>query len=196
MDPIILSQSGLYLFYGTLFLWAMSEIIGGKIIPHIRRRGAVVKKRNYGSNIVIGISWIAIILLSLWMTHASLLPLPGWSFYTGILLIFAGIGIRQWAIYVLGRYFSPVIGTQRNQKVVDTGPYRLVRHPSYTGLFIIAIGLGLATQSMAVLVLIIAVFAAAFSYRIAVEEQMLLSQLGRGYALYMKRTKRLVPFVV
>lgn len=196
MPLVALSQPGSYLFYGSILAWLVSEAVGGRVIPDLRRGGAVVRKRGHGSSTVILMSWVAIIAIVSGLFDSGVLPLPGWFLYAGVALMFAGIGVRQWAIYVLGRYFSPVIGTQRNQRVVDTGPYRLVRHPSYTGLLVLVVGMGLAAQSLAALAAITAIFALVFSYRIAVEERMLSSELGKAYTAYMRRTKRLIPFVV
>ena len=72
----------------------------------------------------------------------------------------------------------------------------LVRHPSYTGVLITFIGLGLAVQSLGALLVLLLVFSVSFGYRMWVEERTLLSELGQDYASYMKRTKRLIPFIV
>ncbi len=65
-----------------------------------------------------------------------------------IILMIIGIFIRQWSINELGVFFSVDVGTQKGQKVVQKGPYKLVRHPSYTGLLLTLIGIGLALQSL------------------------------------------------
>jgi protein-S-isoprenylcysteine O-methyltransferase Ste14 len=59
-------------------------------------------------------------------------------------LIAIGIAIRQWAVVVLGRYFTTDVRVHGGQTVVETGPYRWVRHPSYTGMLITFVGIGLA----------------------------------------------------
>ncbi|MGZ4853489.1 MAG: methyltransferase family protein, partial [Halobacteriota archaeon] len=107
-----------------------------------------------------------------------------------------GIVLRQWSIAVLGRYFSPTVGVQEGQTVVDRGPYRLVRHPAYTGLLMLYIGLGFVIQSWGAVLVLIAFFAVAFGYRIHVEERVLTSKLGDEYVSYAKRTKRLIPYVL
>jgi protein-S-isoprenylcysteine O-methyltransferase Ste14 len=55
-----------------------------------------------------------------------------------------GIAIRQWAVMVLGRYFTTNVRVHPGQTVVEEGPYRWVRHPSYTGMLITFVGIGLA----------------------------------------------------
>ena len=122
--------------------------------------------------------------------------LPDLVFYLGIFLILLGVVVRQWAIAVLGRFFSLTVRVSEDHRVVDIGPYRLVRHPSYTGIMITLAGLGLAVQSWTALLVLLVIFGVAYGYRIRVEEKTLLSELGSDYANYMKRTKRLIPYVL
>ena len=107
-----------------------------------------------------------------------------------------GVLVRQWAIAVLGRFFSLTVRVAEGHPVVERGPYRLVRHPSYTGVLITFIGLGMAVQSWGGLLVLLAVFGFSYGYRIRVEEKALISELGQDYVSYMKRTKRLIPFLV
>ena len=78
---------------------------------------------------------------------------------------------------------------------MDTGPYRYVRHPSYTGALTIFVGLGLALQSWGAVLALLLIFAVVWGYRIHVEEGVLISQLGEAYVSYARRTKRLIPYV-
>jgi protein-S-isoprenylcysteine O-methyltransferase Ste14 len=97
---------------------------------------------------------------------------------------------------VLGNFFSLDVGTQKGQKVVKNGPYKLVRHPSYTGLLLTVVGIGLALQSWEGVIVIILGFGFGFGYRIHVEEKLLVSKLGDEYIEYMKETKRLIPYIL
>ena len=108
----------------------------------------------------------------------------------------AGIAVRQWSIAVLGRFFFGVIGVQEVQKVVESGPYRLVRHPSYSGPLLIMVGIGLVFQSWGAALVIIPIFAVCYGYRMYVEERVLMANLGNSYTEYMKRTKRVIPFLL
>jgi protein-S-isoprenylcysteine O-methyltransferase Ste14 len=136
------------------------------------------------------------IILALSFGYAGVGVLPDWAFYLGIFLMFLGVLIRQWAIAVLGQFFSLTVRVAEDHRVVEKGPYRLVRHPSYTGVLITFIGLGLAVQSWGALLVLLGVFSAAFGYRMRVEEKTLLSELGDNYASYMKRTKRIIPYLI
>ncbi len=97
---------------------------------------------------------------------------------------------------ILGKFFSAVVGIQKDQQVIEKGPYKYVRHPSYSGALIIFIGLGLALQSWAAVITLTLLFIIAYGYRIYVEEKALISELGEPYIEYKKRTKRLIPYMV
>jgi protein-S-isoprenylcysteine O-methyltransferase Ste14 len=182
-------------FVIALVCFFVAEQIGGVIIPAIRRGGAKVKRRNVGSNAIVLISWIAIFSVPFVLAKSDITPLPDWVYFIGIALMFGGIAYRQYAIAILGRYFSGVIGVQKEQKVVESGPYRLIRHPSYTGVLIFLAGMGLALLSWAAVFVNVAIFAIAYGYRIFVEEKVLIRELGTSYVEYMKRTKRVIPYI-
>jgi protein-S-isoprenylcysteine O-methyltransferase len=113
----------------------------------------------------------------------------------GLGLFLAGVAFRWYAMAYLGRSFTFDVAVDADQRVIDTGPYRRIRHPAYTGSLLSFIGLGLCggnALSLGVLVLPIAV---AFLRRIVVEEAAMTATLGQRYADYAARTKRLVPFV-
>ena len=107
-----------------------------------------------------------------------------------------GIVIRQWAIAVLGRFFSQTLEVQEEQTVVEMGPYRYVRHPSYTGALIFFVGFGLALQSWGAVLVLMPIFAVVYGYRMYIEERFLTAELGDAYVSYSHRTKRLIPYVV
>src|SRR5205085_11035296 len=103
--------------------------------------------------------------------------------------------LRWWAILELGRFFTVDVQIARDHHIVDTGPFRLVRHPSYSGVLLAFVGVGLSLANWAaVLVLLLPIFAA-FLRRMNVEEEALRGALGESYVRYMQRTKRLVPGV-
>ena len=106
-----------------------------------------------------------------------------------------GVAFRWHAIRILGRFFSPVVTVQQEHRVVDRGPYRLIRHPSYSGTLLTMLGYGLALGDWASLVFLLACGLSMYGYRVSVEERALLENLGESYRTYMKRTKRFIPWV-
>ena len=178
-----------------LLIWSLSEIVGGAIIPWLRRGGDRVQRRSSSTSAFI--EWMMVFVVSGILAEKQIAMLPTWSYYIGITLMLLGIAIRQWAMVVLGRFFSSVLGTQQKQKVIDNGPYHYVRHPSYTGVLLLQVGIGLSVQSWGAILIVFLIYGLAFGYRIHVEEKILVAELGESYTLYMRRTKkRLIPFVV
>jgi protein-S-isoprenylcysteine O-methyltransferase Ste14 len=184
------------IFYVVYSLWWLSELIGALLIPALRRRGTTQVRRDQGSALLIITSILWAIFIAFGFGYTGTGQLPDWVFYPGIFLMLLGIVIRQYAIAVLGRFFSLTVRVAEDHKVVDRGPYKLVRHPSYTGVLVTFLGLGLAVQSWPAILTILIVFVVAYGYRIRVEEKTLISQLGEDYVSYMKRTKRLIPYLI
>jgi protein-S-isoprenylcysteine O-methyltransferase Ste14 len=126
----------------------------------------------------------------LWLAGAGV---HGWPVIAGLVIIWVGLAVRIWAVGTLGRAFRTTVEVDQDQAVVTRGPYRWVRHPSYTGLLLIAAGFGLAFGTWPGLALCIVLPAAALRYRIKVEEAELTKVLGDGYRTYQQQTRRLLP---
>ena len=116
-------------------------------------------------------------------------------FVAGLVLMLTGIVLRWYAVWVLGTSFTVDVATRPGQPVVESGPYRWIRHPSYTGGLLTLLGVLLCCCNPVSLVAL--VFAlGGYAYRIRIEEEALASDLGAPYRDYMRRTKRLIPFLV
>jgi protein-S-isoprenylcysteine O-methyltransferase Ste14 len=113
----------------------------------------------------------------------------------GVFLFVAGLVLRWWAIITLGRFFTVDVTIERDHELVERGPFRVVRHPSYTGVLLAFVGFALTLRNWAALLVILVPIFAAFIRRMNVEEDALSRALGSRYTAYMRRTKRLVPFV-
>jgi protein-S-isoprenylcysteine O-methyltransferase len=106
-----------------------------------------------------------------------------------------GLAISWTAIRTLGQLFTGVVMIQRDHRLIRTGPYRYVRHPSYAGLLIAHLGLGLAFVGSVSLVLSTIPFLVAATYRIHVEEQALAETFGEEFIAFSQETWRLIPWV-
>jgi protein-S-isoprenylcysteine O-methyltransferase Ste14 len=117
-----------------------------------------------------------------------------WPFVAGLAVYWAGVALRWWGVMTLGSYFKLTVVVEPDHQVVDWGPYRVIRHPGYSGAMLIFLGLGLALDnwlSVAAAVLVIP----GMLVRIRVEEAELTKALGERYRSYMRRTWRLIPRV-
>jgi protein-S-isoprenylcysteine O-methyltransferase Ste14 len=183
------------------FLLIISFIaIEGRLRKGEKARSLEGGEFDRGSTTLIGASFgIAILVLLV----ASLLDylrsgevpdneLVGWI---GIILILAGLALRVWAALTLGEFYTRTLLITDRQRVVESGPYRLIRHPGYLGDIILWAGAALATANWIAIVLIIPLMVAAYTYRIRHEETMLLVTCGEQYRNYVARTRKLIPFI-
>jgi len=116
-------------------------------------------------------------------------------FVAGIGLMVLGLGLRAWSVIVLGRNFTVYVQVRDEQPVVDSGPYRLLRHPSYTALLLVCLGIGLALGNWLALVAVVVLPTVAILLRIRVEERALLAGIGEPYRRFAATRKRLIPWV-
>ena len=118
-----------------------------------------------------------------------------WTFSIGVLIGWFGLLLRWWAFVTLGRYFTVILKTSDDQPVIESGPYRLLRHPSYTGLLLALLGCGLIFQNWLSAAGSVSIVLAALVYRIRIEERALNLALGDRYSDFSAGRARLVPFV-
>jgi len=121
---------------------------------------------------------------------------PGAVVFTaGMVVLLAGLVLRGWSFKALGQYFTHTVMVSSDQPVIACGPYRVLRHPSYTGIILAAIGIGLASANWADLVGLLLLTLTALLWRIRIEEAALMTTLGDRYRAYAAQHKRLVPLV-
>ncbi|HYC07447.1 MAG TPA: isoprenylcysteine carboxylmethyltransferase family protein [Candidatus Binatia bacterium] len=128
---------------------------------------------------------------------AALVPgprLPAVLAPCGLAVQAAGIALRAWSMRTLGNAYTRTLRTGAGQEIVDSGPYRAVRHPGYLGSLITWLGFALTSRSPAVVALCGAILGRAYSRRITAEERLLRRDLP-GYEAYSARTRRLIPLV-
>ncbi len=114
---------------------------------------------------------------------------------TGLVMLIGGMALRAWSIRLLGGYFTATVKTQAKQRVIQIGPYRYVRHPSYLGALLATLGCAIMLHAWAALAFALVTLLTVYWYRIRVEERALVEQLGLDYVHYQASTKRLIPFV-
>jgi protein-S-isoprenylcysteine O-methyltransferase Ste14 len=163
-----------------------------------RSRSKTGTKQDHST---LGIIWLVIavsimvgVFVALNFTAAAL-PYGRMFATAGVVLFISGLLLRWWAIITLGRFFTVDVTIEKDHELVERGPFRVVRHPSYTGVLLAFVGFALSLCNWAALLAILLPIGAAFIHRMNVEEDALSHALGSHYAEYMKRTKRLVPFV-
>lgn len=179
----------------TIAAWLALEA-GLMIRDRVRGKGSAARDR--------GTLWLNIIIITAAVVAAGILTdvlqdATAWQFgsaglsVAGLLVMWAGLAVRIWAIVVLGTSFRMTVEVDTGQKVIDSGPYRWVRHPSYTGILLLMAGLSLAYGDWPALAILLVLPAGVLIHRIFVEEAVLTEVIGRAYTDYAARTKRIVP---
>lgn len=184
----------LALIYGGLFgAWLVSSAV--TLVRNRARGGIAQRDRGF-----VGRALLIFMLANL-VAIGCLKIFPRATFATsftsiaGLILMSMGLVVRTWAIVHLGRFFTVEVAVATDQRVIDSGPYRLVRHPSYSGILFLTLGVGLCFGNLVSLLAIVGPMFALILRRMRVEEQTLVAQLGNPYLAYMGKTKRLIPGV-
>jgi len=118
-----------------------------------------------------------------------------WFEIAALLLLLIGMAVRWYSVYYLGRNFTVNVAIIEGHELITSGPYRLVRHPSYTGLLLLFTGLGIHSNQVVGLVVLPVLVLLAVMNRICVEEVMLAREFGSEYDRYRNRTKLLFPWL-
>jgi len=182
------------LFEVIWIFWLASEILLNRLF---RSKAKASKELDKNS---LRIIWLTIILSV--TTGVFIATMTNYAIvqtnllrYTGMVIILAGIVIRFTAIKTLGKFFTVDLAFRDDHKLINTGLYKYVRHPSYSGSLLSFFGFGLSLNNWICLLVVVVPVLISFLYRINLEEKLLLEQLGEAYANYKKTTKRLIPLI-
>jgi protein-S-isoprenylcysteine O-methyltransferase Ste14 len=178
--------------YLLLAIWGMSEVL----VFRSDRQGGRGQRHDDHSRLLIFIAVTAAISFGMAATSMRWLQLSAlwWTLWlVGSALVAAGIVLRARAVRHLGRHFRTHVTIMDDHELVDDGPYRRVRHPSYTAMLLSCAGLGLAMGNLVALILLTLLPTAALANRIRVEERALAKAFGREWDAYRARTAALIP---
>jgi protein-S-isoprenylcysteine O-methyltransferase len=180
-DPLLLGA-----IYGLSELYlALSRRSGTKAVSHDRRSLILLW------TVIIGSLWLAIQMI--WLAPAATVRPRGGFYIFGFIFFLGGLALRWYAIGYLGRYFTVDVSISSEHKLIDSGPYRYVRHPSYTGALLAFVGLGFCFGNWLSILFLTVPVTLAFLWRIRIEEGALTNALGQDYRAYMQRTNALIP---
>jgi protein-S-isoprenylcysteine O-methyltransferase Ste14 len=175
----------------TLAAWAVFEL-GLRVRERLQGKGGTARDRATRTLIAVTVA-VAIALAAVTASRATRIAGPYQA--AGLIVMWLGLAIRVWAIAALGRAFRTTVEVDPGQAVVSTGPYRCIRHPSYSGLLLIVTGFGLAAGNWLALTVCAVLPLPALLRRIQIEEAELTAVLGDRYRAYQAHTKRLIPGV-
>jgi protein-S-isoprenylcysteine O-methyltransferase Ste14 len=106
----------------------------------------------------------------------------------GLAVMMGGIALRYWAAKTLGKFYTRTLLIKAEHQIVESGPYRIIRHPGYLGFMLMLAGAGLATANWIAAALTTIMVSVIYAYRIHTEEQMLQAAFSEQYKAYMTRT--------
>jgi protein-S-isoprenylcysteine O-methyltransferase len=182
-----------WIFIGSVIAWILFEIW-----VNSRDRGVIDQGKDRKTKRLIFVYLFLALILGNIFANVSFLSIGldhSLRFILGSILIWLGFLLRFWSIRTLGKYFKTTVMIQKGHQVVRRGPYRLVRHPSYTGGLMSILGIGLAMGNWIGLLLMILLMLIGYQKRMTVEEEALSKFLSKEYSDYLKTTKRLIPFI-
>jgi protein-S-isoprenylcysteine O-methyltransferase Ste14 len=181
-----------YIFNAVCILWIITEIVLNRIL-----RSA--KQDKHGDKNTELYAWLTILVAIFLGIICTRLPYPIFTNYLyvniGTAIILLGIILRFAAIKQLGKFFTVDVAIRQDHKLNQSGLYKYVRHPSYSGSLLSFMGLGLFLNNWISLAVVFMPIFFAFTLRMKVEEKVLTEQFGKQYTDYMSQTKRVFPFV-
>jgi protein-S-isoprenylcysteine O-methyltransferase len=116
-------------------------------------------------------------------------------FALGMVLIALGLTVRVYSILTLKQFFTYSVAKVENQKIVETGLYKFIRHPGYLGQLVIFFGISTSLSNWLSVLLMMVTVTIGYLYRIQVEERFMLEEMGENYLKYQARTKRIIPLI-
>jgi protein-S-isoprenylcysteine O-methyltransferase Ste14 len=175
----------------TLAAWALVEV-GVRVREGVQGKGRADRDRS--TRVLIALTLGAAIVAALGARSvAPELRTPALLRMAGVVVMWVGLALRVWAIAALGVGFRTTVEVEPGQVVVSSGPYRWIRHPSYTGLLLLVAGFGAALGNWLSLAASVVLPLPAIVWRIHVEEAELNRVLGQAYRTYQSERARLIP---
>lgn len=156
------------------------------------KRGRVPWLRELGIRVVIVA--VVIVLVRLGAFRHNEVSTNPWRAVVGFVLLVAGLGLAVWARPHIGRNWGTPMTKKDEPELVTSGPYRLVRHPIYSGLLLAVVGTAVALNWPWLIVAALA--AIYFVYSATVEERFLAERFPGTYPAYKRSTKMLVPHIL
>ncbi|MCI4323536.1 MAG: isoprenylcysteine carboxylmethyltransferase family protein [Thermoplasmata archaeon] len=177
-----------------LLAWFLTEVGSQAYAGRGRKEANPSSGQDRGSFFVVaGSIAVATTAIFILYNRPEAFPLPGALLYAGIVVLGVGLFVRGWALIALGEFFSVVVRTSPGQRLIRAGPYRLLRHPSYTGNILIVLGFGLILPTAVGLVIGLGAVLAGHLYRVGVEEKALQDRFPEEYPKYVAESWRLFP---
>jgi protein-S-isoprenylcysteine O-methyltransferase len=187
-------------------LW--SEVFLGSFLAFVLHEVWVFsrdRRRVQGQRRDRGSFWVIVLLQNAgfygcfaipWVTRRGALPFePEPLFWTAIGVFWLGWLLRFWSVLTLGKFFRTTVVVQDDHRLITSGPYRVLRNPSYTGALLMVLGIGLAQGNGLSVAAIVGGALLAYVWRIRAEEIALRARFGQSFDDYARRTWAVIPLI-
>lgn len=180
-----------------VFFVSVGAFSAGELLQalHVRRGGTRVSGRAEVVFRAMFFSGILLLPIGRALVPSAVIGGGVSLFALGVAIGWLGLLLRWWSFVSLGKYFTVVVKTSADQPVVERGPYRVLRHPSYTGLLLAFAGGGLMWGNWVGTVGSVGLVLIALVYRLRIEERALGAALGNRYREFAAGRARLIPYV-
>jgi protein-S-isoprenylcysteine O-methyltransferase Ste14 len=184
-----------YLIPALWVTWCVYWLIAARDVKPTRRKESVASRAWHVIPLAVAMMLIAIPTLPGGFLPGRILPATRFVFFTGAVFVAAGLAFSVWARTYLGRNWSGSVTLKTDHELIRRGPYRLVRHPIYTGLLVAIVGLAIVRGEWRGVVAV-AIAAVALWRKLRLEERWLGETFGDAYAKYRAEVSALIPFVL
>jgi protein-S-isoprenylcysteine O-methyltransferase Ste14 len=174
-------------------VWASYWAVSARTAKLTLRRESRASRMLNVMLLVIGILLVAVPHVPSPLFATRILPASLATYFTGVTLVFIGLAFAVWARRHLGTNWSGTVTVKQDHELVRTGPYRIVRHPIYTGLLTAILGSAVARGELRGIWAIL-LCTAAFQIRVRLEERWMQQEFGAEYARYRAEVPALIPF--
>lgn len=187
---LMLNGKILFIVAGSIFMWLTQPPVSAKETSEQKSSDR-----------------FSVLLILLMCVVSVVVPVTDWAYFKGAgthiswytilgaAMIVTGLLFRAWSVSTLGKYFTATVQIVDDHKLVRSGPYRIVRHPSYTGAFLALTAGGVILESLTGFIISCMAMFTAYYVRIRIEEKELVTRFGNDYAAYQQDTKMIIPYV-
>ena len=180
----------------------MALILLPELIIHLARQSCSLSSIRVDDSSLASI-WVTIVTAIVIAVPFGYYLIPESLFFqlnrTGVIVLLSiwlfGLLLRIWSIYTLGSFFTVNVAIHKGHQLIASGPYALVRHPSYTGLLLELLALSLTYQHFISIALIMIPSFLVLMRRVRMEEKILEAHLGDEYRSYQQQTYFLLPYL-
>ena len=187
---LIFNNKNLVIVAANLSLWLFQPAVSAKETSENKT------KDGYSVVIILMMSVLSTIVPIVdWAYLSNSQSTTSWSTIAGFIIMWTGVLLRNYSIKLLGKHFTATIQLQQDHRLITSGPYGVIRHPSYLGALLAIIGIAVFLNSFIGVVVAFVAMMIAYTIRIQAEEKVLKGLFGNVYTEYQQKTKKLIPYL-